>query len=81
MTRQQAEQLTYRDELHHVTKPNADGTPKRCRVNGKMKTWKTRPNDWLLPVKHGLRDCFYIGEVEDWHKAPWNLESPEDWTI
>ena len=46
--------------LHHIRLTNADGTPARCRVNGKCRTWVTRPDDFRLPVKHGLRDCFYI---------------------
>lgn len=47
--------------LEHVRLRNADGTPKRCRVNGRCKTWKTR-DGFQLPVKHGLNDCFYITE-------------------
>jgi hypothetical protein len=39
---------------------NKDGTPIRCRANGKCKTWKTRPNDFSLPVKHGLYEYGYI---------------------
>jgi hypothetical protein len=46
--------------FHHQTAKNADGTPVRARVNGKCKTWKTRPEDFRLPMKHGLRSCFYI---------------------
>ena len=47
--------------FYHVTLRNADGTAVRCRANGQLKTWKTRPSEWRLPVKHGLRDCFYLG--------------------
>jgi hypothetical protein len=32
----------------------------RIRRNGQTKTWKTRPNDFRIPVKYGLRECFYI---------------------
>lgn len=46
--------------LHHMTKKNSDGTPIRCRVNGKCQTWKTRPLEFRLPVKHGLRNTFQI---------------------
>jgi len=60
ITKEIATQLNYRNELHHKTLTNSDKTPTRCRVNGTCKTWKTRPNDFRLPVKHGLRDCFYI---------------------
>lgn len=30
------------------------------RANGKCKTWKTRPDDFQVPVKYGRRECFYI---------------------
>jgi hypothetical protein len=46
--------------LHHVKAINADGTPLRARVNGRMKVWKTRPNEFRLPMKYGLLTCFYI---------------------
>jgi hypothetical protein len=46
--------------LHHTRLTNRDGTPVRCRVNGRCKTWKTRPDDFRLPVKYGLKECFYI---------------------
>lgn len=34
--------------------------PIRWRANGKCKTWKTRPDDFSLPVKHGLRAYGYL---------------------
>jgi hypothetical protein len=58
--------------FEHVTVKNADGTPLRCRSNGKCQVWKTRPNDWKLPVKHGLYDYFYI-DAANAHE--WNCES------
>ena len=63
-----AESAGYRTQFNHVTIKNRDGTPARCRVNGKCKTWKTRPNEFRLPVKYGLRDCFYITQnnCEEW---------------
>lgn len=30
------------------------------RRNGATKLWKTRPNDYSIPVKAGLRDAFRI---------------------
>ena len=60
ITKKIAEALNYRDILHHVRYNNADGTPMRCRVNGQLKVWKTRPNDFRLPVKYGLYVYFYI---------------------
>lgn len=46
--------------FEHVTLKNKDGTPARCRAMGKCKVWKTRPNDFKLPVKYGMYDSFYI---------------------
>ena len=63
--------------FHHVSEKNADGTPARCRVNGACKTWKTRPTEFRLPVKHGLKLCFYI-TLEN--AGEWITES-ELWTI
>ena len=55
--------------LHHKVLKNADGSALRCRINGKIKTWKTRKGEFQLPVKHGLRDCFYITQttISDWY--------------
>lgn len=62
--------LGYRDEIHHKTLKNSDGTPVRARVNGACKTWKTRPAEFRLPVKHGLYDCFYV-----------TIDNYRDWTV
>lgn len=55
----------------HRTIINADGTPARCRKTGKLKTWKTRPQDFKLPVKHGLKNSFYLTpeNIGEWCKA------------
>ena len=34
--------------------------PIKWRVNGKCKTWKTRPDEFKLPIKHGLYDNGYL---------------------
>lgn len=60
ITKQIAMSLHHGQVLHHVYVKNADGSALRCRVNGKCKIWATREDDFRLPVKHGLRDCFYI---------------------
>lgn len=57
--------------FEHVTLKNADKTPLRARRNGKTKTWKTRPNEFRIPAKHGLKECFYITNenASDWEVA------------
>lgn len=50
------------------TLTNADGSPLRVRRNGRLKTWKTRPGQYRLPVKYGLKTGTYITEENssDW---------------
>lgn len=60
VNRQNVESLGYRHELRHVSLTDSRGKPVRCRVNGKCQTWKTRPGEFRLPVKYGLKECFYI---------------------
>ena len=67
VTKEQA--ITYR-KFTHVWKTNYDGTPVRCRANGACKTWKTRPTEFRLPVKWGLKHCFYITQ-----------DNAEEWTV
>ena len=68
ITKEQAVAAHYRQGLHHATKKGSDKLPVRARVNGKCKTWKTRPECFQLPVKHGLYQCFYITErnADEW---------------
>lgn len=45
-----------------VTGPRGGVTIRRTvwRRNGRTKTWKTRPNDWLVPVKYSLSTYNHI---------------------
>lgn len=54
ITLEQAKQLQVGTVLHHCSNKNADGTPQRWKVNGRPKTWKTKPHRVRVPVKHGL---------------------------
>jgi len=62
ITLEQAKALTYRDTLYHVQQTNADGSPQRWRVNGKVKTWKRTPSRVKVPLKHGLYSYDYLTE-------------------
>ena len=48
------------DILYSTQHRNADGTPERWRANGQTKRWKTRPNDFRIPLKRGLREYGYL---------------------
>lgn len=67
-----SENVGANSELWHRTARNSDGSPVRCRVNGKVKLWKTRPTEFRLPVKYGLRECFYLTHrnAAEWTVAP-----------
>lgn len=50
------------------------------RRNGATKTWKTRPDDWSVPVKYGLKNHGYITpqNAADFHvPAHCPLAAPE----
>ena len=64
VTLQEAKNLSYGDMLHHTINKNADGTPQRWRVNGKPKTWKTRPNEVKVPLKYGLYRFDYLTKTD-----------------
>lgn len=48
------------DRFEHVSARNADNTPMRARRSGATRVWKTRPGEFKIPVKHGLRNSGYI---------------------
>ena len=50
--------------LYHRTARNSDKSPVRARSNGKCQVWKTRPDDWSLPVVYGLRGYFRLTHLE-----------------
>lgn len=42
------------------------------RRNGATKTWKTRPGEFRVPVKYGMRDYSYI---DQWDARRFHVES------
>jgi hypothetical protein len=65
MTKEDAET---KKNFIHVKLVDSKGNPVKCRASGKCKTWKTRPNECRLPVKHGLYNSFYLSHhnCEEW---------------
>lgn len=64
-------EVRYGTVLHHVKERNADGSPLRARVMGMCKHWKTRPDDFELPVKYGLKNSFRVTHLNahEWYVA------------
>jgi hypothetical protein len=83
ITKELAVTLRVGQELWHSFLTGADDKPIRCRVNGKCKTWVRTPAKWKLPVKYGLKNCFYIAEGThpQTEQASWRWSLPERWEI
>jgi len=52
----------YSKDLFHKYYLNVDGTALRARVNGAVKTWVTRPDEFRIPFKHGFKTYGYINQ-------------------
>ena len=79
------EQVLKAKTFNHKTRKNSDGTPVRARVNGEVKTWKREPEKFCIPVKYGLKDCFYItnfdGYVGKGKGRYWQTRNDYVWEI
>jgi hypothetical protein len=62
ITLEQAKNLKHGQILHHTINKNADGSPQRWRVNGKVKTWKKDSGRVRVPLKYGLYGYDYLDE-------------------
>lgn len=60
ITLDQAKALTIGTILHHVSETNADGTPQRWMVNGKVQRWKRDVDRIKIPMKRGLYTFDYL---------------------
>ena len=60
ITLQQAKALQFGDILYSNFNSNADNSPKRWKVSGKVKRWKNDPDRIEVPLKHGLYQHGYI---------------------
>ena len=67
LTPDEALKLTYRETVYFRA---IDGTAKRCRVSGKVRTWKRNAARIELPVKFGLYQSATMvarnGRMEEW---------------
>ena len=59
ITKDVCARLTWRQEVYMCS--FRDRVVK-VRVNGALKTWKTEPERFRLPVKYGLRECGAIDQ-------------------
>jgi hypothetical protein len=55
--------MTFSEALNakdHINVLDGDGNLREVKVNGRVKTWKTRPNDCRIPYKYGMYDYGHI---------------------
>ena len=71
ITKQEAMDLDIGQVIYHGKNRDSKNYPQKWRVNGKTQTWKTRPNDFKVPLKHGMYDWWYLqpSNVEDFHHS------------
>lgn len=61
ITREEAVRLSHGQEIYHLTETNADGTPRRYRVNGRFHQQGGRFSTvWRLPLKRGLNEHYAL---------------------
>jgi hypothetical protein len=60
VTKELLADLPYGTVFHYSPACRLGGNCERWRTNGQLKTWKTRPDEFRQPIKHGLRDYSYI---------------------
>ena len=60
MTLTEAKKLRRGQIVYLKGEHDSDGSPSKCKVNGKVQTWKTRPAEVKVPVKRGLYEYGYI---------------------
>lgn len=58
----QAKKLRPGRIMYAIGQYNADGTAMRAKVNGKVQTWKTRPDEVKIPYKRGMYEYGYVTE-------------------
>jgi hypothetical protein len=59
----------YHGTARYASRGKQVGGPVQGRVNGKCKTWKTRPMEFRLPLKVGFRGFSEIteGNCHEWY--------------
>lgn len=48
----------------HIHVLDRNGKVRQVKVNGSVKTWKTRPNNCKMPYKYGMYEFGYIEFVD-----------------
>jgi hypothetical protein len=64
--------------FYHMSMKNADGTALQARRNGKTQTWKTRPAEFRVPVKHGLYD---YDQITERNACSWTMRDPDAFAL
>ena len=74
LTIAQAKSLKHGQTVRMIGWYDSSGIPSQCRVSGKVQTWKTRPDDFRVPIKRGL---YENGEIVPSNIGMFTLEYPK----
>jgi len=67
ITLEQAKQLKIGTILYHRQAKNADGSPQRWKVTGKVQTWKRDLNMVYIPLKRGKYTYSHLTKMNLWY--------------
>lgn len=79
VTRENAPEFGHGHVFHHVSETNADGSPLRVRVNGRVKTWKRDPDRFEIPVKQGFRGGG-VNRIDNSNAHEWMIGHPDNYS-
>lgn len=73
MTLNEAKRLRHGQTVWIKGHWDSDGSPSKCRVTGKVQTWKTRPNEVRVPIKRGM---YEYGSITHGNLDRFTLKQP-----
>jgi hypothetical protein len=74
LTVAQVKKMTGRETIYVINHYNADGSPMNYKQSGRIQFWKTRPEEFRIPVKRGL---YEKGEITHVNMDTVTLDAPE----
>lgn len=58
-----------------------EGKVYKARQTGKIQTWKKEPEKFIIPVKYGLYESFYIANFSGNYKGKFIENNADKWEL
>lgn len=68
-------------EHNNIFQTKVGGKTFKARQTGKIQTWKKEPKKFLIPVKYGLYESFYIANFSGTYKGKFVENNADKWEI